>query len=501
MRAAYTMPAPDALPLFHVVGFSGHRQLTHASSVEPAVKRALEALRKEGSGEWIAMSSIAEGGDMVFARQSLLLGLTWHAILPLPPAEFRKDFSDAAWREVESFLAEAEQVRVVSETGEREDAYLDAGMETVHACDVLLVVWDGAPARGKGGTADVVAYARELKKPLVIVDATTGEIRREHFEYFAASDDELEFLNALPAAPAGGYEAANVFNAPKELHAFQKKADYAASKGAPHFRWLTSSIVILHAVATVVAASALAFDLHLTAFPWVKLVCVVGALAVAYALRHYHHQHTWVRCRLAAEVGRSSLLTWGLPRAAALFEDLDFPEIRQLTRTLQIQHRRAIVAHPVPMAEFKAAYLQHRIDDQLSYYRRKLGESVPQLTRLRAGFVVANILAIVCTAAYAIDHTWHFHWLTQGGESLVYYFLPISLPVIAAALMSLISINDLHRRVARYHEMQHVLESARKQISFSQTWNSLERIVRRTERALLQEVIEWHTLTSHIESH
>jgi hypothetical protein len=55
--------------------------------------------------------------------------------------------------------------------------------------------------------------------------------------------------------------------------------------------------------------------------------------------------------------------------------------------------------------------------------------------------------------------------------------------------------------VARYREMQHVLEGARKQIAFSQTWNSLERIVRRTEHGLMQEVLEWHTLTSHLESH
>ena len=75
------------------------------------------------------------------------------------------------------------------------------------------------------------------------------------------------------------------------------------------------------------------------------------------------------------------------------------------------------------------------------------------------------------------------------------------LPVVAAAFISLISINDLHRRVARYHEMCELLEAAHKQIIVTQTWHSLEHLVRRTERALLQEVLEWHTLMSHLESH
>jgi hypothetical protein len=72
---------------------------------------------------------------------------------------------------------------------------------------------------------------------------------------------------------------------------------------------------------------------------------------------------------------------------------------------------------------------------------------------------------------------------------------------VAAALISLISINDLQRRVARFREMQLMLEESRKKVSFCQTWNSLERVVLRTEHALLQEVLEWHSITSFSESH
>jgi hypothetical protein len=101
---------------------------------------------------------------------------------------------------------------------------------------------------------------------------------------------------------------------------------------------------------------------------------------------------------------------------------------------------------------------------------------------------------------YAVASTWNFEpaeWVVSS----VFHFAPITLPVVAAAFISLISINDLQRRVARYREMKHMLIESRNQVKYSETWNSLERVVLKTERALLQEVLEWHSITSFSESH
>jgi ABC-type sugar transport system permease subunit len=230
------------------------------------------------------------------------------------------------------------------------------------------------------------------------------------------------------------------------------------------------------------------------------LLCLIGALGVALVLRYHHSHHNWVRCRLAAEFCRSALATWGLPRAAPLFQDLDLPGVHALTRSLHILHSRSANAQPVPMAEFKEIYLAKRIDDQLGYYQRQEARALPQFVRLKLGFWIATILALSCTLAYAVCHTAEIvtpGWVT----TTVFYFLPIAMPVVAAAFISLISINDLQRRVARYREMRAMLEDSRKQVAFCQTWNSLERIVLKTERALLQEVLEWHSITSFTESH
>lgn len=487
------------LPLFHVIGFSGHRQVADPAAASAAIAQALVALRQESTGEWIALSSIALGSDQLFVDEARKLGLSWHAILPLPRAEFAKDFSPSEWSDVEAALARAEHVRVIAENGSREDAYLDCGMETVNGADILLAVWDGQPARGKGGTADVVEYAREIGKPVVIIDAATLAVRRENWDKLQLADESLASLNHLPEASTGWGE--NPFRAPDFIFTFQQKCDFAASHGAPQFRRLIVSTVMLHVIATLVAAAGLAFGLHILALPWIKFLCLASALGVAMVLRHHtHSHHSWVRSRLAAEFCRSALATWGLPRAAPLFQDLDLPGVQGLTRSLHILHSRSANEQPVSMDEFKRIYLEKRIDDQLAYYKRQEGRALPLFRRLKLGFWIATILALGCTAAYATCETFELP-ASEALASWVFYFLPISLPVVAASLISLISINDLQRRVARYREMHAMLEASRKQVTFCPTWNSLERIVLKTERALLQEVLEWHSITSFAESH
>lgn len=487
------------LPLFHVVGFTGHRQLAEAPQAAAAIREVLAQLGRELPGNWVALSSVAAGSDQLFVREARAAGLAWHAILPLPRAEFAKDFPPEEWPGVEALLGAAEHVRVINENGTREDAYLDAGIETVNDSDVLLALWDGQPARGRGGTADIIAYARDLGRPVVVIDAATHAIRRENFNRIKTEDAQFAALNQLPAA-AGGW-ATNPFGAPEAVLAFQHKCDHAASQGSPQFRRLIVGTVLLHVVATLVAAAGLAFGWHWVGLPWIKLACLIAALGVAGVLRYHHLHHNWMRCRLAAEFCRSALATWGLPRAAPLFHDINLAGMRELTRTLHILHSRSNLTRPVSLETFRTTYLQVRVEDQLAYYRRQEQRAMPLLKRLRLGFAVTTVLAIICTAAYALSHTFHLHWLDEGGEQLVFGFLPITLPVIAAALISFVSINDLQRRVARYREMRTILEDSRTQLTHSPTWNTLERVVFRIERSLLQEVLEWHSITSFSESH
>ena len=492
----FAMSAPSTLPLFHVVGFTGHRQLADPAGVAAAIRIQLESLGKEAPGQWIALSSVAAGADLLFVRQARELGLGWEALLPLPAVDFQRDFRPEEWAEVKPLLDRAEHLEVAAEPGSREEAYLSGGFEIVNKCDLLLAVWDGQPARGKGGTADIVAYARAMGRPVIILNPESKAVRRERFERLRLHDTNLTYLNDVPGGPAPDGDTAR-----DRVAAFQRKVDDAATHSSPHFRRLIAFTLGLHVTATALATAALAFHWHWVALPWGKLACLIGALAVALVVRFRRTQHHWTRCRLAAEITRSALAIWGLPRATRLFADFDWSGLEPLRRSLDVLHRRAAREAPPDFDTFRQAYLRGRVDDQLAYFARQEAKAIPQLAWLRAGFITCSFAAIVFPLGYALLETVGWPTLPPTLQAGIFHFAPIMLPVLAAAFISLISINDLHRRVARYREMCIRLQAVRPEIVHSQTWAGLERAIAKAERVLLQEVFEWHSITSFTESH
>ncbi len=495
------MSETDQLPVFHVVGFTGHRVLKDRPGVERVIAEVLTELRTQSNVEWLALSSIAEGADMLFARTALRLGFGWESVLPMPPAEFRQDFAPELWLEVEGLLAYAEHVRAIGERSHRDDAYLDCGMETVNHCDVLLAVWDGERSRGRGGTAEIITYARDLGRPVIIIDAKTLAVRRENVARMNVGDRYLAELNRLPSVALPPDAANETDPGRRTVLAFHHKVDAAATQNAPHFPRLITITLALHLLAATLAAATLAFDLRVAALPWGKLVCLVGALGVAILLSYRRERRDWVRYRLAAEITRSALATWGLPRALRLFDDFDWAGLEPLRRALDVLQRRSARAQRLNFDVFKQRYQRERIDGQLAYFSRQDAAAQPMFVRLRGGFYVCSPLAVFFTAAYAVHSLVPAATAPAWVPTWIYNFGPIVLPLLAAGFLSLVSIHDLHRRIARCREMRVRLETARKEATFVQTWGSLERVVAKAERALLQEVFEWHSITTFAEKH
>ncbi|MCA8989262.1 MAG: hypothetical protein KDA78_16560, partial [Planctomycetaceae bacterium] len=100
-------------------------------------------------------------------------------VSPLPLDEYRKDFVDKSDREeFETLLKHDSHPTILNETTKndwlnsehRNQAYLDAGKKVVDLCEILIVVWDGLPARGKGGTGDIVEYALNQQRMTIWLD-------------------------------------------------------------------------------------------------------------------------------------------------------------------------------------------------------------------------------------------------------------------------------------------------------------------------------------------
>jgi hypothetical protein len=132
------------------------------------VERALyDRLASLADGVLVGVTSLADGADALFAETVLTLGGRLEVVLPaadhrvwLPP-EFLDRF--------DHLLERASAVEWLPYALASEEAFMAAGRVLVDRADVLVAVWDGRPARGGGGTGDVVAYARQRQVPVEVV--------------------------------------------------------------------------------------------------------------------------------------------------------------------------------------------------------------------------------------------------------------------------------------------------------------------------------------------
>lgn len=152
------------------IGVSGHRDIP--SGAVDAVRRGILAhLRAvtEGGGTAEALSCLAAGADQMFADLALDRGIPVTAVLPgVPDYAERIDGDEARAAHHRLLKACADRTELPFESSD-EEAYLAAGQWIVDHSDLLVAVWDGCPARGLGGTGDIVAYARRSGVPVAVV--------------------------------------------------------------------------------------------------------------------------------------------------------------------------------------------------------------------------------------------------------------------------------------------------------------------------------------------
>ncbi|MFD9702454.1 hypothetical protein [Lentzea sp. NPDC059081] len=148
-----------------IIGVSGHQQMPEVA--RDHAERAIRALLELQHDQVIGMSSLAAGTDQLFADVVLAAGGELHAVIPA--LDYEDTFTSAALDDYHRLLAAAGQVTRLGFEHSSGTAYDSAGQFIVAHCDLLLAVWDGQPARGLGGTADVVAHARELGREMLVV--------------------------------------------------------------------------------------------------------------------------------------------------------------------------------------------------------------------------------------------------------------------------------------------------------------------------------------------
>ena len=117
------------------------------------------------------VSPLADGADQIAAEAALDLGYRLRAVLPFTATDYRRDMiGEAAQARFDDLLSRSNsRLELPGDRSDEPEGYAMAGRATVAHCDILIAVWDGLKARGKGGTAEVVETAIARGTPVIHV--------------------------------------------------------------------------------------------------------------------------------------------------------------------------------------------------------------------------------------------------------------------------------------------------------------------------------------------
>ncbi len=161
------------------MGITGHRVLRNEqviNFVKKQIKKTLLDIKQEQE-RIIVLTSIAEGADTLFTEIAIKLDLKFEAVIPY--ANYEEDFNTHASRQrYKNLLQQATKIHRLSFQKRSNKAYLTSGKWIVSHCDLLIAVWNGLPAAGKGGTGDVVDFAMQEKLPIIHIHTINKTLHR-----------------------------------------------------------------------------------------------------------------------------------------------------------------------------------------------------------------------------------------------------------------------------------------------------------------------------------
>jgi hypothetical protein len=548
------------IPFRLKLGVTGHRQLSDTERLRARVDEVLDrhipllfpAKRRNeilGSARtpivFTVLTPLAEGADRLVAEQVLKRSLSRiEVVLPLTVDDYLMDFATVESRvEFERLLSRARHPISLREAplaadyppGEvasaRTLAYEDVGRYVVTHCDVLLALWDGEEARGRGGTADVIRYAKETGRPVVIV--STGE----------SEAIELHPGNGIPIEPFFGVEAFNSFVIDQGVigaYADAVQQDTFDNESGRQLRDDLKAVVREHLLpqyarastiaklnqriylaAGTVAYSFAAFAVAVVAFgalfldsTWlifaIEAVILAASFATVLAANRMSTHRRWIENRFLAERLRAAtfLAACGLetsstgvpaapgggPRPGGWME-MVFAEITG--------RMPALPGCSEGVCEGETAFIRDVwIGRQSEFHAQKARKNRRFSRRIEIGGLIVFGLALVAPVLHLVL----FEPLDLVGGMIavgqddtyagVLTFCALALPAVGAAFGGIRMHREYSRLARRSGDMVVALQNLTSSFERVRTPKQLESMARETESLMLLEVQDWLTLTS-----
>lgn len=476
-------------------------------------------------------TSLAEGADRIVAdvMTDAQTGVadTWiQAILPFAPGAYERTFEAVgSIDEFRALLAKDPAPTIVAPVptspDERKDAYLAAGKAVVDGCDVLIAVWNGLPAQGRGGTAEVIDHAIAIERPIIII-RTDGFLRLEARPFKGLRCPGISKLDRLNSQPWSTADA----TAEREEHIGRIKhiQDLADT---PTVEVIAAHLLPLYGRASALAASSKtnysrtglwAYILSSTAILLVMLGLFIDLLHVAAFIgefvlltailvmikrahqRRYHQN--WLEYRYLTERSRAAIFFFLFNIRPAITRPIgDLKENADdewVVRVFEDVWRTMERARPAHVQERKENWLplakstlsEHLVVDQIGYHAPRAAMNHRKSALFESLGQVAFFVALGVAAAH-ITMGFMVHTPAVAGALSVLTVLAVMLPVIASAMEGFRKHREYGRLARVNQRMVEELKHLDAELHRVDTPDRLRRVMLDIDRSLMRESNEW----------
>jgi hypothetical protein len=492
------------------------------------------------------ISALAKGADRLVVDVAMKKwGARLEVMLPFAADDYRRDFATQDdLGEFDALLQRADCVvepRSTDPAGRtqteesRDVGYKRVGMQIAQSCEILVTVWDGQPAQGHGGTAEVIEYALSLNRVVIWVNATAPEqparlvtsIRTGPKSYSIVSEPLPRFGVMLSAnyVQLAEYNRDAAFQKNEFLRSLSQNRSrlekaleetrlekslidpalnvllphYArANQLAIHYRrmHIRSAAWLYHLAAIAVAVAVFQTLLRPEERGWIflEILALVGAV-VLFRLSLCQNWHDkWLSYRHLAERLRTAVFTSLLGpefRQQCAARDCPLPfyqgpggwvSLASDTVTQTVAPRAVAVAAFEPIKKF---LLLAWIEDQIKFHDNTARDKAAAAQHDQ--LFIGSLLAITGAAALG-------HLLKVVDDPLLEKLIAaaaIILPAFAAAQHAIAGIHDNERIASRSDGMKVILREVERKVNEATTETELRREIAHAEDLMSTENHEW----------
>jgi hypothetical protein len=498
---------------------------------------------------WSVISSLAKGADRIVARSAMdKLNASLEVILPFDVNEYRKDFNTQDdLEEFNQLFGRANNKATLQnitfpENKTRQEGYEQAGIEVVDSCEILITVWDGKAARGRGGTAEIIRYACSINRPVIWINALEPESPPVLIKNIQSNTDNPErnstqnlqvVKETLPKHAAewsarfmqvAEYNRDSAFSQidfEKTLKSNFDKFEEAREKTAllpeeinpilnkllPHYtradllaikyqKLHIRSATWLYRLAAIAVTIAVLQTLYLpeqTAWVTLEIMSLLGAIVWfrISIIQHWHEK--WLNYRHLAERIRILLFhsLGGKQAATPSIQNQQLPfypgpggwvvdVFDQINKGIPLVN----IAED-KLQDVKKIVIEEWISDQVKYHHSNSIRK-EHLARMDHLLIGGMLLTTLVAAVLHLFKAVHPVFL----ENLIVAIV-IVLPSFAAAQHAIGSIHDYERIATRSARMKEILLSLQSSINRVNSWEELSIEIQRAEDIMSAENHEW----------